>query len=155
MFLRGYHLHCCKSTTLNVFTNVLSMKITSKVTEKLMEATRKFDERLNPTEVDVKNCAAENPEPVTTIHHGRFLRDINEAITWEMYISYPYILWDPLTHYKSLYANNKLMCLLCSEDGASLNVLFRTGEWYNGWLARLSPRIIFVNTKFRPAILLS
>ena len=58
-------------------------------------------------------------------------------------MTYPYILWDPFTQYPSLFTSNELNCPLCHADGAQSITLSRSGEWYNGCLPPLNPRVVF------------
>ena len=105
----------------------------------LKEATEKFEANLC---CDEHITAQQTLNPVTVTNHGHFINDRNTVVRWEMYITYPFMLWDPLSQYKTLFIN-KLICPLCSDNKDLSNALFRSGEWYNGRLARLNPRVIF------------
>jgi hypothetical protein len=106
----------------------------------LEEATDKYNLDLQCDE-DTNINQAHMPVTITT--HGQFLNPNYNKLNWEIYMTYPYMLWDPLSQYPSLFMDNKLHCPLCHEDGVLSNNLLRSGEWYNGRLPRLNPRIIF------------
>ena len=118
-----------------------SISVNSVMKSTLKEATDKFEVNLNSDEGGTTNPPAINP--VTMTNHGQFLRDRGSKISWEMYITYPYLLWDPFSQYQPLFLTNKLNCPLCAEDGVVSTTLLRSGEWYNGRLTRLNPRVIF------------
>jgi hypothetical protein len=81
--------------------------------------------------------------PITITHHAPLLSDGTVDFTWELYITYPFILWDPLTHYKDVYKSSPVICPLCLTNGLTQETLFRVGEWFNGRKKRSNPRIVF------------
>ena len=108
-----------------------------------MQPLSSYEQSLHDGDADEDTNSNQAHIPVTITTHGKFLSPKYNEINWEMYITYPYLLWDPLSQYHSLFIENKLCCPLCHEDGALSNNLLRSGEWYNGRLTRLNPRIIF------------
>ncbi len=59
--------------------------------------------------------------PFTVTYHGHFFGDMAKDATWDSYITYPYILWDPITQYQCieknihfivLYAQMMVVCLI-------------------------------------------
>ena len=116
-----------------------SISLTSVMKKTLKEATEKFEANLC---CDEHITAQQTLNPVTVTNHGHFINDRNTVVRSEMYMTYPFMLWDPLSQYKTLFIN-KLICPLCSDNKDLSNALFRSGEWYNGRLARLNPRVIF------------
>jgi hypothetical protein len=105
-----------------------SISLTSVMKKTLKEATEKFEANLC---CDEHITAQQTLNPVTVTNHGHFINDRNTVVRWEMYITYPFMLWDPLSQYKTLFIN-KLICPLCSDNKDLSNALFRSGEWYNG-----------------------
>ncbi len=81
--------------------------------------------------------------PFTVTYHGHFFDDMAKDATWDSYICYPYILWDPITQYQCIEKKHPFYCPLCSDDGCVSNPLFRSGEWFNGRLTRLNPRVVY------------
>ena len=80
--------------------------------------------------------------PYTLTHHGSFFGDMVKDAA-DSYITYPYISWDPITQFQSIVKQNLLDCPLCLDDGFMSNPLFRSGEWFNGRLNRLNPRVVY------------
>ena len=66
---------------------------------------------------------------------------LNDVLTWDMYVTFPFILWDPLS--KSTVQESRLYCPLCFDEGFPDNPLSRSREWCNGRLPRLNPRVLF------------
>jgi hypothetical protein len=111
--------------------------ILSNVMKSILErATRQFEKNLaEGMLVDLG--------PFTLTHHGHFFGDMAKDTTWDLYITYPYILWDPITQYQCIDKIHPFRCPLCSGDGCMPNPLFRSGEWFNGRINRLNPRVIY------------
>ena len=78
--------------------------------------------------------------PFTLTHHGHLFGDIGKDAKWDLYITYPYILWDAITQYQCI---DKIYCQLCSDDGFMPNPLFHSGEWFNGRIDWLNPRVVY------------
>ena len=116
----------------------ISVELNSAMKKTLKEATDKYNLNL---QCDAGRNINQVHKPVTITTHGHLINP-NYNMTWEMYMTYPYMLWDPLSQHPSLFIG-QLYCPLCDEDGAPLNNLLRSGEWYNGRLPRLNPRAIF------------
>lgn len=106
--------------------NVEGIILSDEFKKVLLMATEKYEEQLIETGIGVG--------PLTIIHH----QNINEAS-----ISYPYMLWDPLSQYKSLLQDKPITCPLCTKDGFPNCFLFRHGQWYNGRLQRYNPRVLY------------
>ena len=115
-----------------------AVKIGTKMKNVLQEAIRNFESNCDDTTAPKVDMT---PAIVRIIGQRLASKDI--CLTWDMYITYPYMLWDPLIHYKTFFSKNKLNCPLCSADGAFSNILRRSGKWFDGNSARLNPRVIF------------
>ena len=118
----------------------MSIELNSAMKKTLENATDKYNSNILGNEGMNTNQAH---LPVTITTHGQFFHPNYNEMNWEMFMTYPYMLWDPLSQYPSLFTDNKLYCPLCHEDGALSNDLLRTREWYNGRLPRLNPGVIF------------
>ena len=119
-------------------TPLQAITISDVFKQSLEEATKKFEKNILEEGVSQLDLG-----PVTCTHHRQLVADRASDIRWEFYITYPYMLWDPLSQYKSRYQNSSPVCPLCSADGFSSNILFRYGKWYNGRIKRLNPRVLF------------
>jgi hypothetical protein len=111
--------------------------ILSNVTKSILErATQQFEKKLaEGMLVDLG--------PFTLTHHGHFFGDMAKDTTWDLYITYPYILWDPITQYQCIDKIQPFCCPLCSDDGCMPNPLFHSGEWFNGRINQLNPRVVY------------
>ena len=119
-------------------TPLQAITISDVFKQSLEEATKKFEKNILEEGVSQSDLG-----PVTCTQHRQLVADRASDIRWEFYITYPYMLWDPLSQYKSRYQNSSPVCPLCSADGFSSNILFRSGKWYNGRIKRLNPRVLF------------
>lgn len=84
--------------------------------KKVLEAaTDGFDKKLKLVTDESEESV--NISPITVTHHAPLLNDGTDNIAWDSYITYPYILWDPLTQYKKIFKSSPIICPLCSKMG--------------------------------------
>ena len=78
--------------------------ILSENMKKALEtATKEFEAKLILlTEESVEKA---NINPVTVTYHVPSNCGKTVDVSWDLYITYPFILWDPLTHYKTYIYN--------------------------------------------------
>ena len=84
-----------------------------------------------------------NINPVTISYHAPLYCDKMVGFTWDLYITYPFILWDPLTQYKNIFKSSAIICPLCLKNGLTQETLYRAGKWFNGKESRSNPRVVF------------
>ena len=82
-------------------------------------------------------------KPVTILYLAPLYCDKAVDFTWDSYITYPFILWDPLTQYQSVYKSSPVICPLCFTNGLTQEALCRAGKWFNGKESRSNPRVVF------------
>jgi hypothetical protein len=68
-------------------------ELNSAMKKTLEEVTDKYNQDLQCDE-DTNCNQAHLPVTITT--HGQFLIPNYNKMNWEMYMTYPYMLWDPL-----------------------------------------------------------
>ena len=143
--LYGNEMYCAsKYSLILVFELCVSRSNAIRIGEKmkniLKEATEKFESKFC-TNIPIKS---EEMAPSTVKIAGQHLTSTHMFVTsWDIYVTDPYILWDPLTQYHMLFEERKLKCPLCSADGALSNVLKRSGKWLTGHSARSTKSELF------------
>ena len=99
----------------------------------LETTTDDFEAKLIQLVVDV------NVKRVIKTYLAPLYYDKTVDFTWDLYITYPFILWDPLTQYQSVYKSNPIFCPLCLMQ----QTLYRPGKWFYGKESRSDPRVVF------------
>ena len=108
------------------------MNLSNAMKKTLETAIKDFEMKLELENMEMS--------PVTITHHPSPLvcEGIDGSETCQSYITYPYILWDPLTQYH-LFKLDPLFCPLCLMQIP----ISRTRKWFDGRMARLNPRVLF------------